>query len=138
MGHSETHKELHRLFNGRDFDGMAQHMRANLTFEDIPRGLTMKNFDEFKGWLGGWSSAFSDARVDAATYLEGADFSLARFQGRGRNDGPMGSLPASDREMDNPFWELMHYDDEGKVVAGEIHYDQVTLLSQLGHISLPG
>ena len=138
MGHSETHKVLHDLFNNRDFDGLDEHMRENLTYEDIPRGLSMKNRDEFKDWLRGWTSAFTDARVDSATYLEGSDFSLALFRGRGRNDGPMGPLPSTNREMDNPFWELLHYDSDGKVVSAGIHYDQMTLLAQLGHVQPPG
>jgi hypothetical protein len=137
MGHSATHQTVHEYFNRRDFDRMDEHMREDLTYEDIPRGLTMKNRDEFKDWLRGWTSAFSDARVESATYHEGTDFSLARFRGRGRNDGPMGPLPATDREMDNPFWELLRYDDEGRVVSAAIHYDQMTLLSQLGHIEPP-
>ncbi len=138
MGPSDTHRTLHELFNNRDFDGMDQHMRADLTYEDVPRGRTLKNRDEFKDWLHEWTSAFSDARVDDATYHEGAGFSLARFRGRGRNDGALGPLPATDRQMDNPFWELLQYDNDGKVVAAAVHYDQVTMLTQLGHLQPPG
>jgi hypothetical protein len=138
MGHSETHKILHARFNSRDFDGLDEHMRENLTYDDVPRGLTMKSRDEFKDWLRGWTSAFSDARVDSATYHEGADFSLAMFRGRGRNDGTMGPLPATNREMDTPFWELLHYDGDGKAVSAEVLYDQMTLLTQLGHVQPPG
>lgn len=138
MGHSATHQTLHQQFNQRDFVGMDAHMQEDLVYEDIPRGMTMKNRDEFKDWLGQWTTAFSDARVDSPVYHEGADFSLARFVARGRNDGPMGPLPATNREMHNPFWELLHYDKAGKVVAAEIHYDQMTMLSQLGHIEPPG
>jgi SnoaL-like polyketide cyclase len=137
MGHVETHKTLHGLFNSRHFDGLDEHMREDITYEDIPRGQTMKSLHEFKDWLNTWISAFSDVRVDAATYLEGDNFSLARFRGRGRNDGALGTLPATDRELDNPFWELLEYDDQGKVKSAAIHYDQVTMLSQLGHIQPP-
>jgi SnoaL-like polyketide cyclase len=138
MGHKETHALLHGYFNERQFDRMDEHMRESMTYEDVPRGLTMKSRDEFKDWLRDWATAFSDARVDAASYSGGDDFSLARFRGRGRNDGPMGPLPATNRDMDNPFWEILEYDADGKVVSAAIHYDQVTLLSQLGHIQPPG
>jgi hypothetical protein len=137
MGHTRTHTTLHGYFNERQFDRMDEHMREDLTYEEVPRGLTMKNRQEFKDWLGEWTTAFSDARVDAASYAEGDSFSLARFRGRGRNDGAMGPYPATDRDMDNPFWELLEYDSDGKVLSGAIHYDQVTLLSQLGHLQLP-
>jgi len=126
------------MFNRRDFDGFDGHMRADVVFEDIPRGLTMKHRGEFKDWLGGWASSFSDARVDSATYHEGADFSLATFTGRGRNDGALGPMPATGREMSVSFWELLHFDGDGQVVEGEINYDQLTLLVQLGHAQPPG
>lgn len=138
MGHSDSHKAMHQLFNDRNFDGFDKYVTEDITFDDIPRGLTMKNRNEYKDWLRAWPTAFSDARVDSATYLEGPDFSMARFRGRGRNDGPMGPLPATGREMYNPFWELMRYNDDGKVISAEIEYDQLTLLVQLGHLKPPG
>lgn len=138
MGNSEIHRTLHQLFGKRDFDGMDSHLRADVVYEDIPRGLTTKGPDEFKDWLAGWTAAFSDARVESAIYHEGAGFSLARFVGRGVNDGPMGPLPATNKQMSTPFWELLHFDDDGKVIAGEINYDQLTLLAQLGHVTPPG
>lgn len=137
MGHASTHQTLHDLANQQDFDAMDAHLRDDLVYEDVPRGLTVKTRDEFKDWLRGWFTAFSDARVDSPTYHEGADFSLARFTARGRNDGPLGPLPATDREMSTPFWELLHYDADGKVVAGEMQYDQLTMLGQLGHVEPP-
>lgn len=54
MGHSEMRKTMHRLFNERDFDGLDAHVRGDVTYDDIPRGLTM-NRDEWKDWLRGWS-----------------------------------------------------------------------------------
>lgn len=138
MGHSQTHSTLHGYFTNRLFDRMDEHVRDDITYEDVPRSLTMKNRDEFKDWLREWSSAFSDARVDDANYYEGDNFSLARFRGRGRNDGAMGPFPATGKEMDNSFWELLEYDADGKVTSGAIHYDQMTLLSQLGHLQPPG
>ncbi len=36
------------------------------------------------------------------------------------------------------MWEMLHFDAEGKVASGQIMYDQVTMLGQLGHIDLPG
>lgn len=137
MGHADTHRRLHELFNARDFDGMDQHLGEGIVYEDVPRGLTMKNREEFKDWVRDWPKAFSDARVEEASYLDGPTFSLARFRGRGVNDGAFGPMPATGKQMDNPFWELFEYDADGRAVGGGIHYDQVTILTQLGHITPP-
>ncbi len=137
MGHSDIHKKLHANFNQRDWDAMDQHIRADLTHEDIPRGLTTKNRDEFKDWLREWTQAFSDATVSHVTYHEGPGYSLAQFRGVGNNDGPMGPFPATNKRMDNPFWEMLRFDDEGKVASSQIMYDQMTILGQLGHVDMP-
>ena len=137
MGHSETHRRLHGYFNDRAFDTMAADVRTDLMFEDVPRQMTMKNFDEFKDWLGEWSKGFSDAEVTSAEYVDGPDYSLARFRGVGINDGQMGPFQPTQRRMDVQFWEMMHFDADGMVTSGEIIYDQATILAQLGHIELP-
>jgi hypothetical protein len=138
MGHGDTHRNLHELFNAKDFDAFDDRLAASFNYDDRARGITLKSADEFKEWLRGWYGSFSDARPDEPRYLEGADFSLALFQGRGINDGPLGELPASNRQMDLPFAELLEYDDDGKVRYGAIYYDQVTMLTQLGHMPPQG
>ena len=137
MGHSDTHRRLHGHFNNRDFDAMSADVSSEVVFEDMARQQTMKNFDEFKGWLGEWTTGFSDAQVTSAEYVDGPDYSLARFRGVGMNDGPVGPFPATQRRMDVPLWEMLHYDKDGMVTSGEIIYDQATILGQLGHIELP-
>ena len=54
--------------------------------------------------------------------------------GRGVNDGALGPLPATGREIDLPFCEIFGFDDEGQIVSGNIYYDQLTMMTQLGHI----
>ncbi len=95
MGYTDTHKKLHGYFNRREWDSMDAHMRADVTYEDSPRGLTTKNIDEFKDWLREWEKSFSDAEVSHVTYFEGENFSLAQFSGTGTKDGQLGPFPAS-------------------------------------------
>jgi hypothetical protein len=59
------------------------------------------------------------------------------FTGTGRNDGPLGPLPATGREASVPFCETREYDADGKVVRSDLYYDQLTLLEQLGHMQVP-
>ena len=99
----------------------------------MPRGLTMKSIDDVKGWLGEWVTAFSDANVGSPVYLEGGDFSVATFHGRGTNDGQLGTFGPTGRRMDVPFCEILRYDADGKVESGEIYYDQLSIMTQLGH-----
>ena len=43
----------------------------------------------------------------------------------------MGPFPATGKEWALPICELWHFDADGRVVGGEIYYDQVSLLTQL-------
>jgi hypothetical protein len=132
MGHADTHRRLHELTGAQQFEQMRAYLRDDLVFEDTARNVTTKTFPEFMDWLGGWFVAFSDARPEDSTYLEGPDFSVSVFHGRGTNDGPLGSFPATGRSLDLLFCELLHYDADGRVSSGQMFYDQLTMLTQLG------
>jgi ketosteroid isomerase-like protein len=57
--------------------------------------------------------------------------------GRGTNDGPMGPGKAvTGKRMDMPFCEILRVQD-GRVVSGEMFYDQLTMLTQLGLAEAP-
>ena len=55
----------------------------------------------------------------------------------GIHDGPLGPFPASGREFALALCELWHFDSGGRVVGGDLYYDQVSLLTQLGLMPQP-
>ena len=59
---------------------------------------------------------------------------MARFIARGTNDGPVGPFSASGKKWTLPMCEMWHFDTAGRVVGGEIYYDQASLLTQLGRL----
>jgi ketosteroid isomerase-like protein len=135
MGHSETHSQLHNLFNNRGFAAIEEQLAPGFMYEDLPRAITVKTAAEFTEYLKGWPAAFSDAEVGSPTYLDGPDFSVARFHGRGHFDGALGDFKGTGRFMDLPMCEVMHYASDGRVLSGELYYDQLTMLGQLGLMS---
>ena len=137
MSRADTHRDLHELFNARDFDGIAKRTAKTFEYRDHPRNLTISSAEGFLAWLQEWVDAL-DGRATEATYLDAGDVSIARFIGAGVNDGPMGPFPATGKPVRFPLCELLSYDPEGLVTGGEIYYDQVTVLAQLGHLQLPG
>lgn len=137
MGHSDTHRTLHDHFNNRRFEQIEPHLAPGYLYEDLPRALTIKTAGEFTDWLKGWVTAFSDGQISSAQYVEGADHSVAMYHGRGTNDGPIGAFEATGKSADVPFCEVLHYASDGRVLSGEIYYDQLSLLAQLGLMSPP-
>ena len=135
MGHSETHSAMHDNFNSRDFAAIEEQLAPGFMFEDLPRAITVKTPDEFTDYLKGWQGALSDAEAGSRTYLEGPDFSVATFHGRGHFDGALGDFKATGRFMDLPMSEVFHYASDGRILSGELYYDQMTMMGQLGLIS---
>jgi ketosteroid isomerase-like protein len=125
------HRAGHEAFNRRDFDAMVKEYAERISWIDQARGITFMTPQEFKqDFLGGWIRASSDCRVTDARYMPAGEMVVARFTCRGTNDGPLGSFPATGKKWTLPVCEMWHF-AEGRVVGGEIYYDQVSLLTQL-------
>ena len=134
----ETHRAGHEAFNRRDFGAMVKEYEESIRWIDQARGATFSTPDEFKSdFLAGWIRASSDCRVTDARYTDAGDSVVARFTARGTNDGPLGPFPATGKEWSLPICEMWHFDADGRVVGGEIYYDQVSLLTQLGLMPQP-
>lgn len=130
----ETFRQAHQAFNRRDFEDVVSRMSENVTYQDRARGETFQGRDGFKQFMQGWVEAFSDAEVTEAAYADAGDRVIAQFVGRGVNDGPLGPLPATGKEMKVPMCEILRFDESGRVVSGSIYYDQLSLMTQLGHM----
>ena len=133
----DTFRTAHQAFNRRDLQALRALLASDFRYDDRARGISFNGQTWFDEFLTGWTTAFSDANVHNPTYIDAGDTVIALFQGRGTNDGALGSMPASGRQLDLPFCEIMRFNGEGKVVSGEIYYDQLTLLSQMGHMEAP-
>lgn len=69
--------------------------------------------------------------------IDGDSYIVLWFTGTGTNDGPLGPLPPTGRQVSMRFCEIREYGADGKAVRGELFYDQVTMLVQLGHMPPP-
>lgn len=132
MGNVETHRAAHDAFNRRAFDEAARPMREDAIYTDHPRNHSVKGPLEFTDWMQGWMTAMSDARISDPHYIDGGDYTVCMFHGQGTNDGQMGPLQATGRRMDLPMCEVLRYDAQGKITAGEIFYDAATMMVQFG------
>jgi ketosteroid isomerase-like protein/predicted ester cyclase len=137
MAHSDTHRRMHDLFNSRRFDEIEPHLAPGFMYEDLSQGLTIKTSGEFIDYLKGWVAAFSDGNIGSATYLDGPDFSVATYHGRGTHDGQFGPIPATGRTVDQPWCEVLHFGSDGLVLQGESYYDQAGIMRQLGLLPDP-
>ena len=134
----ERHRAGHEAFNRRDFAAMTTHYADRIRWTDRARGLTFTTPGQFRDdFLTGWVQASSDIEVTDPGYLDAGRSVVATFTVTGTHDGPLGPFPATGRPFTLALCELWHFDPDGRVVGGDLYYDQVSLLMQLGLLPQP-
>ena len=134
----ETYRAGHEAFNQRDFEAMTKHDADRITWTDQARSLTFRTPQEFRDeFLPGWVEAAPDIRITDPRYLDAGQTVVCTFTVIGTHDGPLGPFPASGRAFSLPLCEMWHFDASGRVVGGDLYYDQVSLLMQLGLMPQP-
>ena len=128
----------HEAFNRRDFAAMTEHYADSMSWTDHAQGRTFRTPQEFKGdFLPGWVEAASDIRITDPRYIDAGQTVVCTFTVVGTNDGPLGPFPATGKEFALALCELWRFDSSGRVVGGDLYYDQVSLLTQLGLMPQP-
>jgi len=134
----EAHRAGHEAFNQRDFEAMTKHYADSIAWTDHSQGRTFRTRQEFKdAFLAGWVGASSDIQITDPRYLDAGQTVVCTFTVAGTHDGPLGPLPATGKQFALPLCELWHFDQSGVVVGGDLYYDQVSLLTQLGLMAQP-
>ena len=134
----ETHRAGHEAFNRRDFEAMTSHYATTITWTDHAQGRTFTTPEEFREeFLAGWVRASSDIRITGPRYLDAGQTAVCTFTVVGTHDGPLGPFPGTGKAFALALCELWHFNPSGQVVGGDLYYDQVSLLTQLGLLPQP-
>jgi steroid delta-isomerase-like uncharacterized protein len=129
----ETYRAGHEAFNQRNFEAMTKHYADSIAWTDQARHRTFRTPQEFRDdFLAGWVDASSDIRITGPRYIEADQTVVCTFTATGTQDGPLGPFPATGKQFALPLCEMWHFDPDGQVVGGDLYYDQLSLLSQLG------
>jgi steroid delta-isomerase-like uncharacterized protein len=134
----DTYRAGHQAFNRRDFEAMTSQYAASISWTDHAQGRTFTTPREFRDdFLPGWVQASHDIRITDPRYIDAGQTVVCTFTVVGTQDGPLGPFPATGREFALPLCEMWHFDASGRVVGGDLYYDQVSLLTQLGLMPQP-
>ena len=133
----DIHRRGHTAFNRRDWTALGALATPDLTYVDHARNMTMLGRDQWLEWVKGWVVALPDAHVGDVGYVEADGAVTAIFRASGHQTGPMGPFPPSGKPLDLRFCEVLRFDADGRIAGGEVFYDTLTLLTQLGHLRIP-
>jgi steroid delta-isomerase-like uncharacterized protein len=134
----EVYRSGHEAFNQRDFGVMTEQYADAIAWTDHAQGRTFTTAQEFiDDFLPGWVQAASDIRITEPRYFDAGDTVACTFTAVGTHDGPLGPFPATGKKFALALCEMWHFDATGRVVGGDLYYDQVSLLAQLGLMPQP-
>lgn len=124
-------------FNRRDLDAQVSGYADTFTMTDHARGITLRSKDEIKSWMQEWIAASSDAKVSLVEAIDAGDVVVSVLEIDGTNDGPLGPMPASGRRFSTRGVQILHFDREGRIVAHDNFFDQLSMMVQLGFAEPP-
>ena len=134
----ETYRAGHEAFNQRNFAAMTKQYADRITWTDHAQGRTFSTPRDFQDdFLAGWIVSSSDLKITGPRYIDAGPTVVCTFTVVGTHNGPLGPFPATGQEFTLPLCEMWHFDSGGRVVGGDLYYDQVSLLTQLGLMPQP-
>jgi len=124
-------------FNRRDLDEQVTGYAHTFAMTDHARDLTLRSREDVKKWMGEFIAASSDAKVNVVEVIDAGDVVVSVLEMGGTNDGPLGPMPASGRRFSTRGVQILHFDREGRIVAHDNFFDQLSMMVQLGFAQAP-
>lgn len=125
-------ERFYELFGAGDFEGV-RDLYADDCVTLTPVG-PLDN-DAHDAMTRSFKGGFPDGHMEPDHLVEAGDEVMVtgRFKGTHSGDlvSPAGTIPASGNALDMPFSDYFRVSD-GKIVAQESLFDQMTLLAQIG------
>lgn len=130
--HVETVQAVLDAFCRNELELAASYFAEDATLKnnvvpDVKRGR-----GEILEHLRRWHTSFSDASARDCEFLEAGDTVIGIFYGEGTHTGPIGDIPPTGKRYSLKYCEIYRFGPDGKIVANEAFFDQLSLLRQLG------
>ena len=116
----------------RDFDGVVENMVDDV-WVSWPGGRVEGKAD-VKEWYTSWYTACPDSVGGAVCVGVSDDTAVMEGLWVGTNTGSFGPFPATGRPVSVPWANVYSFDDDGRIASVNAYIDQVTILTQLGHM----
>jgi predicted ester cyclase len=124
--------------NRRDFDALDSVVAKNVQrHSGATPGVQVRNLAEFKDFLRQDLAAVPDAQQEINLIFGCGSMVALHATYRGTQTGAMGLFPPSGRKIELPFIALLRVEN-ARIAEMWVEWDNLTALTQLGHIQPPG
>jgi steroid delta-isomerase-like uncharacterized protein len=121
----------------RDFDGVVKDMAEDVEVTDRSTGEKIKGRANVKAFYASWATACPDSTCGYEVVAASDDAVAIEGLWAGTNTGPFGPFEASGRSVAMPWINNLHFNGDGQITNVSVLYDQMGVLTQLGHVPLP-
>ena len=119
--------------NDRDLDRLDRVVAANIVrHSEATPGVTVTNLDEFKDFLLADFSGVPDSVITVDLIFGNDEYVALRAVYSGTQTGQVGPFPPSGKRVQLPYLGILRIAD-GKIAEMWVEWDNVSMLSQLGH-----
>jgi len=134
-----TLRSLYNHFNVNEFDAAIAFFADDAEIVSIANGVTLHGPEGMRQFMQLYRTAVPDGKVSLLTHLANDEGATTECVYEGKNTdplmGPKGDIPPSGNPVSVRFSEVYRFRD-GKIVSMHNYVDNVTILSQIGAISL--
>ncbi len=124
--------------NNRDFNTLDELVDPNLVrHSQATPGINVRSLDDFKQFLRQDLETFPDAHQEVNMMIAEGDKVALYMTLTGTQEGAMGPYLASGKKVDVRFLGILRIDG-GKIAEMWVEWDNINILTQLGHFPLPG
>jgi SnoaL-like polyketide cyclase len=128
----QRHNWLHEQWNERNISAVLPYIEPEIHYVDQATGQVLTTAEELANHISRPLNASSDAKIANYEYFQSGDQTFSKFTLYGTNDQPYEDNPATGNNFSVDAVEIVDWDSEGKVKGGEIFYDRLTALEQIG------
>ncbi len=123
--------------NARDFDSLGRFLADDVRrHSSATPDVVVKSLEDMKAFLEQDLAACPDATIEIEIILADEDKVALLATYRGTQTGAMGPFPPSGKRVESPFMSILRLDG-GKIVEMWVEWDNINILTQLGHFPPP-
>ena len=138
----EANKEIVLQFgeavNANNYDALDKLLTANfIRHSQATPEVKIRSLEEFKQFVKVSSESIPDMKGEIEMMVAEGDFVAIYATFTGTQSGPMGPFPATEKSMKSKTMAIFRLEN-GRIAELWIEWDNLAMLSQLGHFPPPG
>lgn len=123
--------------NARNLDALDGVMAENVVrHSQSTSGIEVTSLDDMKSFLRSDFAVVPDSKQTCPTMIAEGDYVAVWCEYTGTQQGPMGPFPATGKPLNLDFAGFLRF-EEGKIAEMWVVWDNLTALTQLGHVPTP-